>query len=51
MLGNYIKVPDPLPHKLQHSDRRHYRDYYHGDLRERVAGLYASDVERFGYAF
>jgi len=51
ILGRFLKVPHPLPHKLQHAARGHYRDYYHGDLQRRVGRLYARDVERFGYSF
>jgi hypothetical protein len=43
--------PGPLPHKLRREERLPYRDYYHGDLRERVARLYAEDASRFGYRF
>ena len=51
MLGRSIKLPDPLPRKLVNPDPKHYRNYYHGNLRERVARLYAEDAARFGYAF
>ena len=51
ILGRFLKVPHPLPHKLQHLDRGHYRDYYSGGLEARVAKLYAQDAERFGYRF
>jgi hypothetical protein len=51
ILDRCSKVREPLPHKLQNSDRRHYRSYYDDDLKRRVAALYAEDVERFGYSF
>jgi hypothetical protein len=51
ILGRFRKIRDPLPHKLQHPDRRHYRSYYDGGLKARVAALYAEDVARFAYAF
>jgi hypothetical protein len=51
IVGRFIKVPHPLPHKLQHLDRGHYRDYYSGGLEARIANLYAQDAERFGYWF
>ena len=51
ILGRFIKLPDPLPHQLQRSGHQHYREYFHGNLQERVARLYAEDAARFGYAF
>jgi hypothetical protein len=51
ILGRVLRMPHPLPHKLQQPGRRHYRDYYRGDLALRVGRLFAKDVDRFGYTF
>jgi hypothetical protein len=51
IFGSRLALPAQLPHKLRRPDARMYRDYYCGDLRERVARLYAEDAARFGYTF
>jgi hypothetical protein len=51
ILGRFLKIRHPLPNKLQHPDRRHYRNYYDDDLKKRVGALYAEDVGRFDYSF
>jgi hypothetical protein len=51
ILDRFLKIGHPLPRKLQSPDRQHYRSYYDGDLKRRVAALYAEDVARFGYSF
>jgi hypothetical protein len=40
-----------LPRKLVSRRRRHYSTFYSDDTRERVAELYAEDMEFFGYRF
>lgn len=51
ILGRFLTLSHPLPHKLRHEGRRHYREYFGGDLQRRAAALYAEDAARFGYAF
>lgn len=45
-----VGIPAELPHLLA-SDRRGYREYYSGKLRELVADRYSQDVATFGYTF
>ena len=41
----------PLPHRNQSLSTGHWRDYYNSATRDRIAELYASDCERWGYQF
>ncbi len=40
-----------LPHLLESQPRRHYSEYYTAKLRDRVAELYADDIDAFGFVF
>ncbi|MBS2937758.1 sulfotransferase family 2 domain-containing protein [Nocardioides sp. J2M5] len=42
--------PTPVPHRNR-SPHGSYRDYYTSATRDRVAEVYAADLEAFGYAF
>lgn len=40
-----------IPHKNASAKRLHYREYYEGDLTERVAEIYRKDINIFHYDF
>jgi hypothetical protein len=46
-----IGIPTAVLERVNPSNRRNYRDYYDEPLVEGVAGLYARDLELFGYEF
>ena len=48
-LGTPIEAP--LERKGLHARKRPYQDYYTDDLRNRIAALYQSDIDAFGYDF
>ncbi len=45
-----LPFPGALPH-INKSPHAHYTTYFSDAARDRVAGLYAADIEAFGYAF
>ena len=47
----HIGIPSRTLDKVNSSRRGHYRDYYDPELVDKVAGLYARDLELFGYEY
>jgi hypothetical protein len=47
----HIGIPSRTLDKVNSSRRGHYRDYYDPELVDEVAGLYARDLELFGYEY
>jgi hypothetical protein len=45
-----LEAVEALP-RHNKSSHGHYSDYYDDQSRDRVAELYAMDIEAFGYAF
>ena len=41
----------PMPAKINTSDRGLYQQYYSSEMRDKVARMYKSDIETFGYSF
>ena len=46
-----LDIPRVRLEKTNRSSHDHYRDYYDGESRERVAELFREDIERFGFTF
>lgn len=47
-----VKVTrEHIPHLNSSENRGKYREYYTDELRERIANLYAQEIDRFGYEF
>lgn len=49
-LKNKIKIEAPIVHK-NHSNHKHYSEYYNMRLIKRVCKIYQKDVDLFGYKF
>ncbi len=45
-----LRPKDAMPHKHK-GTHGHYRDYYTPETRQRVADLFAVDIDEFGYEF
>jgi hypothetical protein len=46
-----LEVPYEKPPKMNASRRSHYRDYYTPGLVKVVRGMFARDLDRFGYVY
>ncbi|HWJ81146.1 MAG TPA: sulfotransferase family 2 domain-containing protein [Nocardioides sp.] len=42
---------EPVPRNVDKSERPHYSTFYTDEMRDRIAELFAADIEEFGYTF